>query len=62
MAFISIITTLYNGSKLFSETADSVLGQDYKDWEWILFDDGSTDGTQEIARELAGKYSDKILL
>ncbi len=60
MAFISIITTLYNGSKLFSETADSVLGQDYKDWEWILFDDGSTDGTQEIARELAGKYSDKI--
>lgn len=60
MALISIITTLYNGSKLFSETADSVLGQDFKNWEWILFDDGSTDGTQNIASELAEKYSDKI--
>jgi len=60
MPKISIITTLFNGSKLFLETAESVLRQDCKDWEWILFDDGSTDGTQEIAKKLAGEHKGKI--
>jgi len=57
---VSIITPLYNGSKTFNETAESVLAQDFTDWEWILFDDGSTDGTQKIAKELAEKNIEKI--
>jgi len=60
MALISIITPLYNGKKTFSETAESVLSQDFKDWEWILFDDGSKDGTQLEAKEYSNKYPGKI--
>lgn len=60
MPKISIITPLYNGLKTFNETAESVLKQDYTDWEWILFDDGSSDGTQDKARKLSEHYKDKI--
>ncbi|MBK9332902.1 MAG: glycosyltransferase family 2 protein [Ignavibacteria bacterium] len=60
MPKISIITPLYNGEKTLYETAESVLSQDYKDWEWILFDDGSKDSTKEIAKKLSDEYSDKI--
>lgn len=60
MPKISIITPLYNGSRTLMETAESVLSQDYKDWEWILFDDGSSDGTQEIVKKLSNDYSGKI--
>jgi len=59
---VSIITPLYNGSKTLEETADSVLGQDFKEWEWIFFDDGSTDETIEIAEKIKQKYPDKIFL
>jgi len=60
MPKISIITTLFNGAKLFSETAESVIAQEYKDWEWILFDDGSSDGTQDIAKAIAAEHKEKI--
>ncbi|MBX7042430.1 MAG: glycosyltransferase family 2 protein [Ignavibacteria bacterium] len=53
MPKVSIITPLYNGSKTLTETAESVLAQDFRDWEWIFFDDGSTDNTAEIAGKLA---------
>ena len=61
MSDISIITPLYNCSKTFAETAESVLSQDYGNWEWILFDDGSTDGTQEMAKKFSSDHKDKIL-
>jgi len=57
---ISIITPLYNGSKTLLETAMSVLSQDFTNWEWILFDDGSTDCTHKIADELIDKHPEKI--
>lgn len=61
MPKVSIITPLYNGTKTFNETAESVLNQDFIDWEWILFDDGSSDGIQEAAKKLSSKYEGKIL-
>lgn len=60
MPKISIITPLYNGGKTFRETAESVINQDFTDWEWILFDDGSTDDTKEIAGELIKSHPGKI--
>ncbi|HRA98973.1 MAG TPA: glycosyltransferase family A protein [Ignavibacteria bacterium] len=62
MPEVSIITPLYNGSNTLEETADSVLAQDFKDWEWIFFDDGSTDDTIEIAKKIQSKFPDKIFL
>ncbi len=47
---VSIITPCYNGEKYISQTIDSVLAQTYGDWEMIIVDDGSKDGSAEIVR------------
>lgn len=44
---ISIITPVYNQERFIEQTIRSVLGQTYQNWEWIILDDGSTDGTGE---------------
>jgi glycosyltransferase involved in cell wall biosynthesis len=45
---ISIITVSYNSSSTIRDTIESVLSQDYADFEYILVDGQSTDGTLEI--------------
>lgn len=57
---VSILTPLYNGIKTLNETYESILSQDFDNWEWILYDDGSSDGTQELASTIAAKHKDKI--
>ncbi len=42
---VSIILTLYNGEKFVRETIESALAQTYTDWEMIVVDDASTDGS-----------------
>lgn len=46
----SIITVSYNASSLIGVTLESVLSQTYTDYEYILVDGGSTDGTVEVAK------------
>ena len=50
---VSIITPCYNGERYIAETIESVLGQTYADWEMIIVDDGSRDGTADIAARYA---------
>lgn len=50
---ISVILPVYNGEKYLRESIESVLRQTYRDWELILVDDGSTDGTRAIAETYA---------
>ena len=45
---ISILTPVFNQSAYIKQTIDSVLKQTYQNWQWILVDDGSTDGTGDI--------------
>lgn len=45
---VSVIITVYNGSKFISCCIESILGQTYKDFECIIVDDGSTDNTAKI--------------
>lgn len=52
---VSIITPCWNGEKYIGETIESVLGQTYPDWEMLIVDDGSTDGSRRIAAEYAGR-------
>lgn len=52
----SVITINYNNCKGLHQTIDSVLGQTYKDFEYIIIDGGSTDGSVEVLN----KYSDKV--
>jgi glycosyltransferase involved in cell wall biosynthesis len=49
---ISVITPVYNALRFFPETIQSVLNQTCKDWEWIVADDGSTDGSLALAQQL----------
>jgi len=49
---VSLITPSYNCSKRFIDTFDSVLSQTFSDWEWIIVDDCSTDGSFEYIKEL----------
>jgi len=41
---------VYNGQDFLAEAVDSVLRQTYTDFEFIILDDGSTDGTADILR------------
>lgn len=46
---ISIIIPIYNSESLLNDCVACIIGQDYSDWELLLIDDGSTDGSGEIA-------------
>lgn len=50
---ISIIAPIYNAEKTLHKCVDSILNQSYKDWELLLIDDGSTDGSALICDEYA---------
>lgn len=54
MPEVSIITACYNTEKFIEDTIKSVINQSYKDWEWIIVDDCSTDGSVNIIK----KYTD----
>ncbi|BAZ02929.1 filamentous hemagglutinin outer membrane protein (plasmid) [Tolypothrix tenuis PCC 7101] len=50
---ISIIMTVYNGERYLDLAIKSVLSQTYPDFELLIWDDGSTDRSVEIARHFA---------
>ena len=52
--FLSIIIPVYNGSLYLRETIESVLCQPCNDFELLLMDDGSTDGSLEICQSYEG--------
>ena len=52
---VSIVTPVYNGEKYLAECIESVLRQSYRNFEYIVVDNWSTDGSSEIAR----KYSEQ---
>ncbi len=52
---VSVITPAYNSSSYIEETVLSVLNQTYKDFEYLIIDDASTDNTAEIIKEFAKK-------
>jgi len=45
---VSIVTPVYNQRAYIAQTIDSVLNQTLQNWEWIVLDDGSSDGTGEV--------------
>lgn len=49
---ISVIIPLYNKSKSIKNTLNSVLSQSFQDFEIIVVDDGSTDGSADVVREI----------
>lgn len=48
---ISVMIGVYNGAAYLGEAIDSVLAQDYRPLELIVVDDGSDDGSGDVARQ-----------
>jgi glycosyltransferase involved in cell wall biosynthesis len=57
---ISIITVCYNSEKTIRRTLESVLAQTYDNFEYIIIDGASTDGTLSIVEQYKDKFSGKI--
>lgn len=53
---ISVIVPVHNGQEYLTACIESIAGQTYSDLEIIIVNDGSTDGTQAVCEELAGRY------
>ena len=49
---VSIVMPVYNAREFVEDTVDSILMQSYKDFELIIVDDGSTDGSYEICKSI----------
>lgn len=52
---ISVIVPVYNSEIYLRNCIDSILNQTYSNFELILIDDGSSDGSGEICKEYSGK-------
>ena len=62
MMLFSIIVPIYNVEKYLARCIDSILDQDYANYEIILVNDGSTDNSLLIAEKYSKKYSNIILI
>lgn len=54
---LSIITINYNNKVGLQRTIDSVVAQSFSDYEWIVIDGGSSDGSQDILERYSDKFS-----
>lgn len=54
---ITVLLPVYNSEDFIAEAVESVLNQTYSNFELLIIDDGSTDGTNEILQRLAANDS-----
>lgn len=52
---VSVVMPVYNADRFVAAAVESVLAQTYTDYEFIIIDDGSTDGSTAILREFASR-------
>ncbi len=57
---VSVVTPFYNTAEYLAECIESVLRQTYQNWEYILVNNCSTDGSAEVAKRYAFRFPDKI--
>jgi len=57
---ISVITVTYNSEKTLGQTIESVLSQDYSDYEYIVVDGGSNDSTIDVISKYSNIFNGKL--
>src|SRR5690625_7560888 len=57
MPKISVILSAYNAEKFIAQSIESVLNQKFKDFEFLIVEDQSTDGTLQIIESYASEDS-----
>ncbi|OAD46133.1 glycosyltransferase family 2 protein [Polaribacter atrinae] len=60
MSKVSIILPSYNHNSFLKDRLDSIVNQTFKDWELIIIDDKSSDGSIETLKAFYQKYTNKI--
>lgn len=55
MCKVSVLMPVYNAEKYLRQAIDSIVQQSYKDWEFVIVNDGSIDSTEDIIKS----YDDK---
>lgn len=60
-SLVSIITPTYNSEAFIAQTIESVQNQTYQNWEMIIVDDASSDGTVDLIQKFI-KYDSRIQL
>lgn len=51
MTIFSVVTPTYNRADLIGRVFSSLMEQEFKDFEWVVIDDGSTDNTESLIKE-----------
>lgn len=57
---ITVITSTFNSSGTLRDTFNSILRQTWQDFEYVVVDGGSTDGTVEIIREYEKRFGGRL--
>ncbi|HEY0173068.1 MAG TPA: glycosyltransferase [Pyrinomonadaceae bacterium] len=57
---VSVCIPSYNHARYLPQTLDGVLGQTYQDFEVVVVDDGSTDGSLEVLEAYAARHPEKV--
>jgi glycosyltransferase involved in cell wall biosynthesis len=57
---VSVVVIFLDEARFMREAIGSVFAQTYDRWELLLVDDGSTDGSSDIAREYGERYPERV--
>src|SRR4051812_38318159 len=57
MSQVSVLMPVYNAGRYLAEAVDSVLTQSFRDFEFVIVDDGSTDGSAAMLDDYARQDS-----
>jgi glycosyltransferase involved in cell wall biosynthesis len=57
---VSFVTPFFNTEKYLAECIESVLRQTYQNWDYVLVNNCSTDGSLRIAEKFAGQFPERI--
>lgn len=52
---VSVVMPVYNGEKYLTEAVESILNQKFRDFEFLVIDDGSTDNSLNLLRQYAAR-------
>jgi len=53
----AVVTPVRDEAEHFARTAESLIGQEHRPLQWVVVDDGSTDGTRELAARYASEHA-----